>query len=132
MARSWRATDVPYCRVYRHGDSVGKYHRAPRHSLLTQSLHAIEAKLSINGDGFGISWYSEGQAPGLYRDVLPAWADDNLTQLCRMVRSQLFDAHNCASTVGETSRANCHPFPMAAGRFAIMARSRISARSSGA
>ncbi|WP_439155464.1 class II glutamine amidotransferase [Yoonia sp.] len=82
----------------------------PRHSLLTQSQHANEAKLAVNGDGFGISWYGEGQAPGLYRDVLPAWADDNLTHLCRMVRSQLFIAHIRASTVGETSRANCHPF----------------------
>ena len=83
----------------------------PSHSLLAQSQNATEAKLAVNGDGFGVSWY-DGVAPkpGLYRDVLPAWADDNLTSLCRMVRSPLFIAHVRASTVGETSRVNCHPF----------------------
>ncbi len=82
----------------------------PHHSLLTQSQHASEAKLAVNGDGFGIAWYGDGDAPGVYRDVLPAWADDNLTNLCRMVRSHHFIAHIRASTVGETSRTNCHPF----------------------
>ncbi len=82
----------------------------PRHSLLEQSQHASEAKLAVNGDGFGIAWYDQGETPGLYRDVLPAWADGNLTSLCRMVRSRLFIAHVRASTVGETSRQNCHPF----------------------
>lgn len=82
----------------------------PAHSLLDQSQHATEAKLAVNGDGFGISWYGDDPRPGLYKDVLPAWADDNLTNLCRMVRSPLFMAHVRASTVGETSRSNCHPF----------------------
>ncbi|WP_333711964.1 class II glutamine amidotransferase [Yoonia sp.] len=82
----------------------------PVHSLLDQSQHATEAKLAVNGDGFGISWYDDRGALGLYRDVLPAWADDNLINLCRMVRSPLFIAHIRASTVGETTRVNCHPF----------------------
>lgn len=82
----------------------------PAHSLLEQSQHASESKLAVNGDGFGISWYGPNGDLGLYRDVLPAWADDNLTNLCRMVRSHHFIAHIRASTVGETSRANCHPF----------------------
>jgi glutamine amidotransferase len=82
----------------------------PKHSLLEQSQHASEAKLDVNGDGFGIAWYDLDKTPGLYRDVLPAWADGNLTSLCRMVRSRLFIAHVRASTVGKTSRQNCHPF----------------------
>ena len=82
----------------------------PRHSLLDQSQHATEAKLAVNGDGFGLAWYGPDTRPGLYRDVLPAWADENLVSLCRMVRSPLFLAHVRASTVGETSRSNCHPF----------------------
>lgn len=82
----------------------------PVHSLLAQSQHACEAKLAVNGDGFGVSWYGPEGDLGLYRDVLPAWADDNLTNLCRMVRSHHFIAHIRASTVGETSRVNCHPF----------------------
>ncbi len=89
----------------------------PAHSLLSQSQHALEAKLAVNGDGFGIAWYGQDAAPGLYRDVLPAWADGNLTSLCRMVRSSLFIGHIRASTVGETSRANCHPFTH--GRWAF-------------
>ncbi len=89
----------------------------PVHSLLTQSQHATEAKLAVNGDGFGISWYDGEGALGLYRDVLPAWADDNLTNLCRMVRSSHFIAHIRASTVGETSRTNCHPFTNGAWSF---------------
>lgn len=82
----------------------------PTHSLLSQSQHANEAKLAVNGDGFGIAWYGAGSKPGLYRDVLPAWADDNLVNLCRMVHSHRFVAHIRASTMGETARANCHPF----------------------
>lgn len=82
----------------------------PPHSLLQQSQHAAEAKLAVNGDGFGIAWYGDGPEPGLYRDVLPAWSDGNLTDLCRMIRSPLFLAHVRASTVGETARTNCHPF----------------------
>jgi glutamine amidotransferase len=83
----------------------------PTHSLLSQSRHATEAAIAVNGDGFGLAWYRAEQAePGLYRDVLPAWADANLQNLCRMVSSALFIAHVRASTIGETSRANCHPF----------------------
>lgn len=82
----------------------------PVHSLLAQSQHANEAKLAVNGDGFGVGWYNSQGDLGLYRDVLPAWADDNLVNLCRMVRSHCFIAHIRASTIGETSRVNCHPF----------------------
>lgn len=82
----------------------------PAHSLLEQSHHANEAKLAFQGDGFGIAWYDAGRGPGLYRDVLPAWSDGNLPSLCRMIRSDLFLAHVRASTSGETSRLNCHPF----------------------
>lgn len=83
----------------------------PRHSLLQQSQSANESKLEVNGDGFGLCWYNRHNAnPGLYRDVLPAWSDTNLTSICRMVRAPLFLAHVRASTYGETSRSNCHPF----------------------
>jgi glutamine amidotransferase len=82
----------------------------PEHSLLTQSHDADEAKLAVNGDGFGFAWYADRPEPGLFRDVLPAWSDGNLPSLCRMIRSPLFMAHVRASTCGETSRVNCHPF----------------------
>ena len=82
-----------------------------RHSLLQQSQQAHEAKLAVNGDGFGMAWYTgQDGEPGHYRDVLPAWSDGNLPSLCRVVRSPMFLAHVRAGTTGGTSRANCHPF----------------------
>ena len=82
----------------------------PRHSLISQSLHAQEAKAGTNGDGFGLGWYGDHAEPGLYRETLPAWSDDNLLNLCRLIRSRLFFAHVRASTGTATTRANCHPF----------------------
>ncbi|MBU6497355.1 MAG: class II glutamine amidotransferase [Rhodospirillales bacterium] len=96
---------------------------APAHSLIHQSLHAEEAKTGTNGDGFGIGWYGERTEPGLYREVRPAWADENLRSICAQVRSGLFFAHVRASTGTATSRANCHPF--AAGRFMFMHNGQI-------
>ena len=82
----------------------------PCHSLLAQSQHATESKLEVNGDGFGLAWYGTDEQPGLYREILPAWSDSNLQDLCRLMKSHLFMAHLRASTIGETSRINCHPF----------------------
>jgi predicted glutamine amidotransferase len=82
----------------------------PSHSLIHQSLRAAEAKTGTNGDGFGIGWYGERAAPGAYRELRPAWSDENLRALCEQVRSSLFFAHVRASTGTATSRANCHPF----------------------
>ena len=82
----------------------------PAHSLVHQSLHAAEAKTETNGDGFGLGWYGERSNPGLYREIRPAWSDENLRSLCEQVRSRLFFAHVRASTGTSTTRANCHPF----------------------
>jgi len=90
----------------------------PKHSLLEQSQAATEAKLAVNGDGFGVAWYKDGELPGQYRDILPAWSDGNLPSLCRMVSSKLFLAHVRASTSGETARVNCHPFTF--GKWSFM------------
>ena len=95
----------------------------PSHSLLDQSQNATEAKLSVNGDGFGVAWYGQDPTPGLYRDVLPAWSDGNLRDLCRMIQAPLFLAHVRASTIGATSRENCHPFRH--GRWAFMHNGKI-------
>ena len=90
----------------------------PKHSLLEQSQDAQEAKLSVNGDGFGIAWYDGVGAPGLYKDTLPAWSDSNLPSICRLIKSGLFLAHVRASTFGTTSRENCHPFAFGNWSFA--------------
>lgn len=96
---------------------------APPHSLLRQSIAATEAKLAVNGDGFGMAWWGEDAEPGLYRDVLPAWSDGNLPSLCRVIRSHMLLAHVRAGTDGETARVNCHPFTH--GRWAFMHNGRI-------
>lgn len=83
---------------------------APAHSLVAQALHADEAKSVTNGDGFGVGWYGARPEPGLYREILPAWSDENLRNLCRHVQSPLFFAHVRASTGAGIARANCHPF----------------------
>ncbi len=90
----------------------------PAHSLIAQSLCASETKVATNGDGFGIGWYGERKTPGIYREVRPAWSDENLRSLCHQVRSSLFFAHVRASTGPAIARANCHPF--AVGRFMFM------------
>ena len=96
---------------------------APCRSLIHQSLHATEAKTETNGDGFGVGWYGERETPGLYREVRPAWSDENLRSIAGQVRSHLFFAHVRAATGTATSRANCHPF--AHGRFLFMHNGQI-------
>lgn len=96
---------------------------APCHSLIAQSHCAKQARTATNADGFGLAWYGDRPQPGLYRDILPAWADANLKSLCRQIRSGLFLAHVRASTGGATNRANCHPF--ASGRWSFMHNGQI-------
>jgi predicted glutamine amidotransferase len=88
------------------------------HSLITQSISALESTASTNGDGFGLGWYGEHQEPGLYHETRPAWSDENLRYLCRHLRSHLFFAHVRAATGTAITRQNCHPF--ACGRWLFM------------
>jgi predicted glutamine amidotransferase len=115
-ALSWRLKEPrsPMCRwiAYR-GETIKleRYVTAPAHSLVVQSLRSLEGNASTNGDGFGLGWYdAHDREPGLYREVRPAWSDENLRHLCRHIRSHLFFAHVRASTGTPTTRPNCHPF----------------------
>lgn len=90
----------------------------PKQSLVVQSQASREAKSVVNGDGFGIGWYGEREEPGVFRDLRPAWSDENLNSLARQIRSRLFFAHVRASTGTAISRANCHPFSL--GRWMFM------------
>lgn len=83
---------------------------SPAQSLIEQSRNAMEAKTNINADGFGVSWYNARPEPGLYKNILPAWADPNLRHLVHQVRAGLYMAHVRASTGTATSYNNCHPF----------------------
>jgi len=82
----------------------------PAHSLLHQSQQAERAKTSTNGDGFGIGWYGDRGEPGVYREVMPAWSDENLLSLARTLRARLFFAHVRAATGTAIARQNSHPF----------------------
>ena len=96
----------------------------PCYSLIHQSLHAAEAPCATNGDGFGLGWYGERAEPGIYREVRPAWSDENLRAICAQVRSAQFFAHVRASTGTQTSRTNCHPFGV--GKFLFMHNGQIA------
>jgi predicted glutamine amidotransferase len=82
----------------------------PCQSLIAQSRHSREAKTEMNADGFGIGWYGERATPGVFRDIRPAWSDENLKSLAHQIAAPLFFAHVRASTGAATTRANCHPF----------------------
>jgi predicted glutamine amidotransferase len=94
------------------GDTIALEHYVtePSHSLVSQSIKALESTVSTNGDGFGLGWYGDYPDPGLYREVRPAWSDENLRYLCRHIRSHLFFAHIRAATGTQITRPNCHPF----------------------
>jgi glutamine amidotransferase len=95
----------------------------PQQSLIVQSRSSREANSAVNGDGFGLGWYGERPEPGIFRDVRPAWGDENLQSLTQQIKSGLFFAHVRASTGTATTRANCHPFKH--GQWMFMHNGRI-------
>jgi len=83
-----------------------------QHSLIDQSLHSTMGVETTNGDGFGLGWYraGNGDSPGRYRSVTPAWSDANLRDLAAQIESPLFLAHIRATTGTPVQQTNCHPF----------------------
>ncbi len=82
----------------------------PEHSLIDQSLHARLGPHTTNGDGFGIGWYRDGEAPALFKGTDPIWNDQNLRELSRQIHSGLIFAHIRAATGTPVQYTNCHPF----------------------
>ena len=89
-----------------------------RFSLVEQSRRDRLAGGNPNADGFGLAWYGERDVPGLYRSVVPAWADRNLRELAGQLESPLFLAHIRAATGTPVEQTNCHPFRL--GRWLFM------------
>jgi len=90
----------------------------PAHSIIHQSYHSKEREEPLNGDGFGVGWYApdESDKPAIFKDVSPAWNNQNLANLAKVVRSPCIIAHIRAATPGlPVSELNCHPFSW--GRF---------------
>jgi len=88
------------------------------HSLIDQSLHSKLGAETTNGDGFGLGWYGEGEEPGVFHSVEPAWNDRNLREFAAHVRSPVVFAHIRASSGAAVQQTNCHPFRH--GRFLWM------------
>jgi glutamine amidotransferase len=82
----------------------------PQHGLIDQSLHSRMGVETTNGDGFGMGWYGQGEGPGLYHSVSPAWGDANLRELAAHIESHMFIAHVRATTGTAIQQTNCHPF----------------------
>ena len=88
----------------------------PEHSIIKQSFDSrlrIDRTRPINGDGFGVAYYSEDpelDGPCLFKAITPAWNNQNLETLAEKTKSRLVLAHVRASTYGTLSETNCHPF----------------------
>lgn len=85
----------------------------PENSLIRQSYKARERPEPLNGDGFGVGWYSPAVAddPCCFRSISPAWGNDNLLSIADHVRSGCFFAHVRAASPGMAiAENNCHPF----------------------
>lgn len=85
----------------------------PDHSIIHQSYHSRERPEPLNGDGFGLAWYVPrlSEAAAIFKDTTPAWSNENLRQVARVVESDCIFAHVRAATGGSpVSRLNCHPF----------------------
>jgi len=82
-------------------------------SLIMQSFKARERKEPLNGDGFGVGWYTPeiDPTPCVFTSTTPAWSNRNLHRLSEKIRSNCFFAHVRAATQGFIiSEVNCHPF----------------------
>jgi len=85
----------------------------PDHSMIHQSYKSEERDEPLNGDGFGVAWYDKNLSdqPGIFRDISPAWNNQNLINLSRMIQSECILAHVRAATGGlPVTELNCHPF----------------------
>ncbi|KAI8105103.1 hypothetical protein M9435_000274 [Picochlorum sp. BPE23] len=98
----------------------------PSRSIIKQSYEARERRNdsslpchlgygNLNGDGFGIGWYSpcsmNDASPCTFTSVTPAWNNDNLNRLAMKLKSGLIFAHVRAAYPGmPVSEQNCHPF----------------------
>ena len=83
----------------------------PTNSLIHQSKESALGATAINADGFGVGWYSDDDPiPGVFNSIQPAWADPNLEEIGRHIKSRLFIAHVRATTGTPVQKTNCHPF----------------------
>ncbi|WP_035841268.1 ergothioneine biosynthesis protein EgtC [Kitasatospora azatica] len=59
---------------------------------------------TVNVDGFGLGWYVDGDPqPARYRRAVPIWADENFTDLARVIRTRALLAAVRSATAGTTA-----------------------------
>lgn len=109
------------CRfVAYHGPPIGldELLYKPDHSIIHQSTASREREEPLNGDGWGVGWYAPDLSPepAVYREVRPAWGDENMMRVSPLVETPLYFAHVRAASPGiAVQQLNCHPFP--GGRY---------------
>jgi glutamine amidotransferase len=91
---------------------LGELIEKPENSLINQSKSAKNGCHIVNADGFGLSWYDQevDNKPGIFKSIQPAWNDKNLSHIAQKVASNCFLGHIRASTIGDVTFNNCHPF----------------------
>ena len=90
----------------------------PVNSLIRQSYKSRERSEPLNGDGFGVGWYSSNEAC-VFTSITPAWSNRNLFNLAENIESDCFFAHIRSASPGMVvTESNCHPFRH--GRFLWM------------
>ena len=85
----------------------------PRHSIIHQSYHSKEREEPLNGDGFGVAWYTPDvtNRAAVFKSVSPAWNNQNLLSLAPVISSACIVAHIRAATPGlPVTHFNTHPF----------------------
>ena len=90
----------------------------PPHSLLRQSWAPRDMRGggTINADGFGVGWYSDGGAPVRYRRAQPIWSDPTIADLAAVTSSGAVLAAVRSATVG-MAVMDAAAAPFAEGRW---------------
>ena len=85
--------------------------REGANTIVHQSLDASQGAEPVNGDGFGLGWFSPNTGkPSRYRSTEPAWNDENLREIAETLESGAFIAHVRAAIGSPVQQSNCHPF----------------------
>ena len=86
----------------------------PEHSLVVQSYKPQEMTSGfLNADGFGVGWYNldRDPLPYLYRNTLPIWNDDNVSEIGRYIESSCYLGYvRSATSSSSIAMNNCQPF----------------------
>lgn len=92
---------------------------APPHGLYEQSWAPRRQEHGVvNADGFGLGWYPPGETnePARYRRAVPIWADPNVPELARAIRSHAVLAAVRSATPG-TGQDEAAAAPLRDRRF---------------